>query len=202
MAVAVLGAIILLGGNGSEGEVNDTNQPLPVETTDVASGVQFSIELSMERITEYMTESMGRGGGNPGGGNPGGNGAIPGKDRNRTRPGEISEFLVAVPESLKVEDPTSSIINVRVIRESQEGHIIYGVNITGLSYDTYDPSNPPSIDLNLTAPALTGTYDIYITTVMFSGLDTSSTSRRVIGEYPIGDLTFIVKETYKVGEED
>ena len=112
--------------------------------------------------------------------------------------GGIGEFLVAVPDSLKVEDPTSPTVNIRVIRESQEGYDIIGVNITNLSYDTYEPSNPPSVDLNLTAPSSTGTYDIYVTTVTFSGLDTSSTFRRVIGNYPIGDLVFMIKERIEV----
>ena len=113
--------------------------------------------------------------------------------------GVISEFLVAVPDSLKVEDPTSPTVNIRVIRESQEGYSMLGVNITNLSFGTYDPSNPPSVDLNLTAPASTGTYDIYVTTVMLSGLDASSTFRRVVGNYPIGDLVFLIRERVEVG---
>jgi hypothetical protein len=215
VVIAVLGAVFILGGNGSGGEANETNGPLPYDITDVGPGSHFSIELSMSKITEYMMESMDRGEGTrpggilPGGGMPGGgpfgNDTIPDEFRNRTRPGGfgfmggISEFLVAVPDALEVEDPTSSTVNIRVIRESQSGFSIYSVNITNLSFGTYDPSNPPSVDLNLTAPLSTGTHDIYVTTVMFSGLYTSSAFRRVIGNYTIGDLIFLIKERVEVG---
>lgn len=210
VVVAVLGAVMLLGGNGSPGEEE-------VQITEVIPGANFSIELSMSKITEYMMESMGRGGRPggqlpggefPGGGFPGGrpfgNGTIPDEFRNRTRigglglMGGISEFLVAVPESLEVEDPTSASVSIRVIRESQGGYDIYGVNITTLSYETYDPANQPCVNLNLTAPASAGTHDIYVTTMRFSGLDTSSPFRQVIGEYYIGDLAFVVRERVEV----
>ena len=198
--VAVSAAVILLGGNGSPGGGGNDEKG---EITEVIPGASFSIELSMARITEYLTESKDLGGGIPGkgvpgGGKPFGNGTIPAKNRGFGFKGGISEFLVAVPESLTVEDPTSASVEIRVIGESQGGYNIYGVNITTLSIETYDPANPPSVDLNLTAPSSTGTYDIYVTTLTFSGLDTSSTFRRVIGEYYIGDLVFLIKEEVEV----
>lgn len=102
----------------------------------------------------------------------------------------INEFLVAVPESFKVEESTSASVNIRVIRESQEGYNIHGVNITTLSRQTYGPANPPSVDLNLTAPRSTGTYEIYVTTIALSGQGK--------GEYTIGDLTFLIKKKIEV----
>jgi hypothetical protein len=102
----------------------------------------------------------------------------------------ISELLVAVPESFKVEEPTSASVRIRVVRESHEGYNIHGVNITTLSRATYDPRNPPSVDLNLTAPRSMGTYEIYVTTAALSDLGK--------GQYAVGDLTFLAKKEIEV----
>lgn len=218
VAVVVVSAVLLLMNENEENEPpggEEENEPSSGEgeVIEVTPGASFSIELSLSEIMEVMMRSMGdqMPSGSPFGNrtNPFGNGTRPGGFGNGTLPGGLGllrgagEFLVAVPESFQVEDPSSTSIEISPIRESRDGYDIYGVKILDLnltmasSAGDYDPTSRPSIDLNLTASTSTGDYDIYYTILALSGLEPAA-FKRVIGKYFIGDLVFLIKERVEV----
>jgi hypothetical protein len=101
-----------------------------------------------------------------------------------------TEFVVAVPESIQLAGPSSS-IEIRLIRGSHNGYDIYGAKPKEPS------SGEDSIHINLTAPLSTGTYDIYFTVMPLSGLEPTG-FKRLIGEYRMGDLVFLLRESIRV----
>lgn len=203
--ISLSAAVLLIGGDGQDEE----------NRTEVTAGTAFSLELSFQRIQEAMVETRGTGRRFPGGefpeggfpGSPFGNGTFPFPFGNETQRRDFmnrtrlpasgfllnmtgAEFLVAIPEPIDVRDSTS--VQIREI-ESHDGYAIYGVSAANQALEGI-------IELDLEAPTSHGEYRVYYTLTALSGLEqeTAVGTMGAVGVYTIGELTFMVRETFEV----